>query len=130
MFYPGRSPRCFGSSKLGVWKRTLNTVEKSAEGIVSGAPAEGPNDERRRTMTERDGNASDHLPRQAVGIPQDELVAGPSGQPESIHPQALLAQVLERANLQRALKQVRQNKGAPGIDGMSVDELRFTGAAR
>ena len=79
---------------------------------------------------ERDGNASDHLPRQAAGIPQDELVAGPSGQPESIHPQALLAQVLERANLQRALKQVRQNKGAPGIDGMSVDELRFTGAAR
>jgi len=71
---------------------------------------------------ERDGNASDHLPRQAVGIPQDELVAGPSGQPESIHPQALLAQVLERANLQRALEQV-QNKGAPGSDGMSVDEL-------
>jgi hypothetical protein len=36
---------------------------------------------------------------------------------------ALLEQVLERANLQRALKQVRQNKGAPGIDGMSVDGL-------
>jgi group II intron reverse transcriptase/maturase len=35
----------------------------------------------------------------------------------------LLAHVLERANLQRALKQVRQNKGAPGIDGMTVDEL-------
>ena len=30
---------------------------------------------------------------------------------------------LERANLQRALKQVRQNEGAPGIDGMTVDEL-------
>lgn len=56
-------------------------------------------------------------------MPQDELVAGSSGQPESIHPQALLAQVLGRANLQRALKQVRQNKGAPGIDGMTVDEL-------
>ncbi|MDO8346428.1 MAG: group II intron reverse transcriptase/maturase [Rugosibacter sp.] len=54
---------------------------------------------------------------------QDELVAGSSRQPESIHPQALLAQVLERANLQRALKQVRRNKGAPGIDGMTVDEL-------
>ena len=36
MSYPGRSPRCFGASKLGVWKRTLNTVEKSAEGIVGG----------------------------------------------------------------------------------------------
>ena len=35
----------------------------------------------------------------------------------------LLARVLERDNLQRALKQVRRNKGAPGIDDMSVDEL-------
>ena len=35
----------------------------------------------------------------------------------------LLARVLERDNLRRALKQVRRNKGAPGIDGMSVDEL-------
>ncbi len=35
----------------------------------------------------------------------------------------LLGRVLERDNLRRALKQVRRNKGAPGIDGMSVDEL-------
>jgi group II intron reverse transcriptase/maturase len=35
----------------------------------------------------------------------------------------LLERVLERANLQRALKQVRSNQGAPGIDGMTVDEL-------
>ena len=71
----------------------------------------------------RDGIASDHLQMQAVAMPQDELAPGLSGQPESIQPQALLAQVLDRANLQRALKQVRQNQGAPGIDGMSVDEL-------
>jgi RNA-directed DNA polymerase len=31
--------------------------------------------------------------------------------------------MLDRANLQRALKQVRRNKGAPGIDGMTVDAL-------
>ncbi|MDP3089946.1 MAG: group II intron reverse transcriptase/maturase [Nitrospira sp.] len=74
-------------------------------------------------MTKRDGTASEHLPTQAAAMPQDELVAGLSGQPESIQPHALLAHVLERANLQRALKQVRQNKGAPGIDGMTVDEL-------
>ncbi len=55
--------------------------------------------------------------------PQDELVAGSPGLPEPIHPQTLLAQVLDRANLRRALKQVRQNKGAPGIDGMTVDAL-------
>src|SRR5487761_2119738 len=99
------------------------SAEKSAEGIVGGAPAEGPNDERRRTVTKRDETASDHLRKQAAATPQDELVAGLSGQPESIQPQTLLAQVLERANLQRALKQVRRNKGAPGIDGMTVDEL-------
>ena len=74
-------------------------------------------------MTKRDGNASDPLHKQAAAMPQDELAAGLSGQPESIQPQTLLAQVLDRANLQRAVKQVRQNKGAPGIDGMTVDEL-------
>ncbi len=43
--------------------------------------------------------------------------------PESIPNSALLERVLERANLQRALKQVRSNQGAPGIDGMTVEEL-------
>jgi group II intron reverse transcriptase/maturase len=38
-------------------------------------------------------------------------------------PSPLLQKVLARENLQRALRQVRQNKGAPGIDGMSVEEL-------
>jgi len=100
-----------------------NTVEKSAEGIVGGATAEGPNDERQRIVTKNDGTASDNLLTQTAAKPQDEPGAGSSGQPASIHTQALLAQVLDRANLQRALKQVRQNKGAPGIDGMSVDAL-------
>jgi RNA-directed DNA polymerase len=35
----------------------------------------------------------------------------------------LMAKVCERANLQAALKRVRRNKGSPGIDGMTVDEL-------
>ena len=74
-------------------------------------------------MTDGDGNASANLLMQAAAQPQDELAPRPPGQPESIPPSALLAQVLERANLQRALKQVRRNKGAPGIDGMTVDEL-------
>jgi hypothetical protein len=103
--------------KLGAERSVLNIGEKSAEGIVGGAPTEGRNDERRRRMTKRDGNASEPLLTQAAAKPQDELVAGLSGQPESIHTQVPLAQALDRANLQRALKQVRQNKGAPGIDG-------------
>jgi RNA-directed DNA polymerase len=36
---------------------------------------------------------------------------------------SLLELVVERENLLRALKRVKQNKGSSGIDGMSVDEL-------
>ena len=35
----------------------------------------------------------------------------------------LLEAVLERSNMQAALKRVKENKGAPGVDGMTVDEL-------
>jgi group II intron reverse transcriptase/maturase len=43
--------------------------------------------------------------------------------PGSATPKSLMERVLTRGNLQRALKRVRQNKGAPGIDGMTADEL-------
>jgi RNA-directed DNA polymerase len=36
---------------------------------------------------------------------------------------ALLDRVVERGNVKVALKRVRQNKGSPGVDGMTVDEL-------
>jgi RNA-directed DNA polymerase len=36
---------------------------------------------------------------------------------------SLMTRVLERDNLLRALKQVIRNKGAPGIDGMTVEQL-------
>ena len=35
----------------------------------------------------------------------------------------LLEKVLERDNLNRAYKRVKANKGAAGIDGMTVDEV-------
>jgi RNA-directed DNA polymerase len=35
----------------------------------------------------------------------------------------LIEQVVGRENLKQALKRVRANKGSPGIDGMTVDEL-------
>jgi DNA-binding XRE family transcriptional regulator len=36
---------------------------------------------------------------------------------------SLLAKVLERGNLNRAYQRVKKNGGAPGIDGMTTDEL-------
>ena len=35
----------------------------------------------------------------------------------------LMEEICERENLKRALKRVKTNKGAPGIDGMKVEEL-------
>ena len=35
----------------------------------------------------------------------------------------LMESILERENMRRALRQVRKNDGAPGIDGMTTDEL-------
>jgi len=35
----------------------------------------------------------------------------------------LMEEVLRRENLMRAYKRVKSNKGAPGVDGMTVDEL-------
>lgn len=36
----------------------------------------------------------------------------------------LLDEVLQRGNLFEALRRVEQNKGAPGVDGMTVEELK------
>ena len=35
----------------------------------------------------------------------------------------LMENILERENMRRALHRVRKNDGAPGINGMTVDEL-------
>lgn len=35
----------------------------------------------------------------------------------------LMEQILERENMRRALQRVRRNKGAPGVDGMTVEQL-------
>ena len=55
--------------------------------------------------------------------PGDEPVSGNQEDSDSVQPSPWMARVLSRDNLNRALKQVRRNKGAPGIDGMTVDEL-------
>ena len=59
------------------------------------------------------GIASDYQETLAAHHAQDETVVGEHGQTESISSPTLL-QVLAKDNLQRALKQVRRNKGAPG----------------
>lgn len=40
-----------------------------------------------------------------------------------MHERTLLDRILDRDNLNQAFKQVKKNKGAAGLDGMTVDEL-------
>lgn len=43
--------------------------------------------------------------------------------PGSDRLQALMEKVVDGGNVKAALKRVKQNKGSPGVDGMTVDEL-------
>lgn len=41
-----------------------------------------------------------------------------------MYKRTIMARILDRDNLNQAFKQVKRNKGAAGVDGMTVDELR------
>ena len=53
-------------------------------------------------------------------------MAGPGGEGSAATPGftgGLMEAIVARDNLQKALAQVKRNKGAPGVDGMTVEEL-------
>lgn len=52
-----------------------------------------------------------------------ETPVGSLGNDAPVNNEQLMERVLSRDNLMRALRQVKRNKGAPGIDGMRVHEL-------
>ena len=53
----------------------------------------------------------------------EPLVAKPA--PESpASTEQLMKEVCDRENLVRAWKRVRQNKGSPGVDGMTIDDTK------
>jgi len=73
-------------------------------------------------------------PRQGAFNPEVEVKPqGPgarAGSPTARHPsqrpmfgENLMEEVCDRNNLLAALKRVRQNKGSPGVDGMTLDQL-------
>lgn len=78
-------------------------------------------------------SASDKRNRPSAGLPPltesdrpppvDELAAGKPQTTPSPEISALMTEVLHKENLKQALERVKRNKGAPGIDGMTVDEL-------
>jgi RNA-directed DNA polymerase len=70
-----------------------------------------------------EGNASVRQLELPLEAPGDEAVTGTRGEDAPVEGTDLLERVLEAENLRRALYQVRRNQGAPGVDGMTVDDL-------
>jgi len=73
---------------------------------------------RLRFEEERGGEASDQPPRRV-----ETPIADLRDESRALTEQ-LMEEICERENLKRALKRVRANKGSPGVDGMTVEELR------
>jgi len=133
-----------GRSRLTPERATVSREtarsEKSAAAVVAagfgeGGPpqCEGPNGEESDT-TVRHGKAGHQtsldqreLPLAGRGEAPRRARRGEAGptapDPERSGDGDLMDQVVERGNLARALKRVRQNQGSAGIDGMTVDEL-------
>ncbi len=61
--------------------------------------------------------------------PGSDEATRPRHEPENTGP-GLLEAALARENLQQALKRVRANKGAAGIDGLDIDQTADTAAQR
>ena len=71
----------------------------------------------------RSGIASVRQLELPLGNHGDESTVGTGREDTPVRQDNLLERVLEVDNLRRALRQVRRNSGAPGIDGMTVEEL-------
>ena len=80
----------------------------------------------------REGTASDKHNAAPAAVPPtqsdrpasvDEPITGEPQSTPSSKTSTLMAEVLHKENLKAALERVKRNKGAPGIDGMTVDAL-------
>ena len=112
-------------------RATRKRSEKSAEVVVAG-DGEGPNEEESETTVSLEGKEPQmsrqlELPLESRGeaprVERSEEAPTATGGDERSGTSGLMELVCERRNLQAALKRVRKNKGSPGIDGMTVEEL-------
>ena len=125
-----------GSPGLSGSARPVTAAQKSAEGIVAGSPAKARTTDRvSRTATlmrTRRQNIQLELALEPVAkgearSPDTQGTEARTAHAEPERPaagqQPLMEAVVEPGNLKKALARVRRNRGAPGVDGMTVDEL-------
>ena len=74
-----------------------------------------------------EGQASVRPLERPLDDPGDEAVTGTRREDAPVEETDLLERVLAPQHLRRALQQVRRHQGAPGIDGMTVDDREEPG---
>jgi RNA-directed DNA polymerase len=80
------------------------------------------NDEKGRQVRQRTPNQEAEVKPRGPGARADLFIA--SQRDESLMFDVdLMEAICERSNLQAALRRVKQNKGSPGVDGMSIEAL-------
>ena len=72
-------------------------------------------------MTRQD-TASEYWREPALQV-GDEILAGETKEDAPVTRGPRMEHVLERVNLFLALEKITQNKGGPGVDGMTLEEL-------
>jgi len=100
-------------------------VQKSAEGKVPAGPGVRGRPKRLRGQVSGVRNQG-KAPVKQLLLPLatgGETLVGEPAAESSVKREQLMERVVERDNLLRALRKVRSNRGSPGVDGMSVDEL-------
>lgn len=76
------------------------------------------NTQRQNTSQEASPSLGQVKPGGQEGM-ADLLIAGEPSENPMFSP-TLMEEICERSNLMLALKRVRENQGAPGVDGMTV----------
>ena len=107
--------------------------QKSAEAVV-GSDAEGPNDDTESRTTDFVIDRNDRSTASSGGLaagaePEARMLSrGVEGDPATggrtkSEDHALMERVVERANMGLAYQRVVRNKGAAGVDDLTVSEL-------
>ena len=105
--------------------------EKSAEVVVVGGEPQAKDRTRESDVPPRMGKAMRQKPEETGRLERaaDEVRQGSGLDEAKLPPRApndtgpeLVTAILARENLLRAMKQVRANKGAAGVDGLDIDQ--------
>lgn len=107
--------------------------QESAEAVVAAACGEGPNTRESsrvgRSMHEVGAESAAEVPRRGRGaVGGTDGLLDREGQTRAARPipderAPLIEEVVRRENMLSAYERVRANAGAPGVDGMTVDDL-------